>query len=83
MGYTKTDHYDGIIRRQIRSGRASNKTEVVHQALSLLDAVTRYRGPVGSSFANADELEALLLEAGPVRPMTAERKARIYGDLKP
>lgn len=83
MGYTKTDHYDGIIRRHIRSGRASNKTEVVHQALSLLDAVTRNRGPEGSSFSNADELEALLLEAGPVRPMTAERKARIYGDLKP
>ncbi len=29
MGYTKTDHYDGIIRRHIRSGRASNKTEVI------------------------------------------------------
>ena len=83
MGYTKTDHYDGIIRRQIRSGRASNKTEVIHQALTLLDAVTRSRGPARSSFSNADELEALLLDTGPVRPMTAERKARIYGDLKP
>jgi Arc/MetJ-type ribon-helix-helix transcriptional regulator len=82
MGYTKTDHYDGIIRRQIRSGRASNKTEVIHQALSLLDAVTRNRGPSASSFANSDELETLLLEAGPACPMTAERKARIYGDLK-
>ena len=78
MGYTKTDHYDGIIRRHIRSGRASNKTEVIHQALSLLDAVTRSCGPAGSSFANVDELEALLLSAGPARPMTAERKARIY-----
>jgi len=83
MGYTKTDHYDGIIRRQIRSGRASNKTEVIHQALTLLDAVTRSRGPAGSSFSNVDELEALLLDARPARPMTAERKARIYGDLKP
>jgi hypothetical protein len=83
MGYTKTDHYEGIIRRHIRSGRASNKTEVVHQALALLDAVTRNRGPVGSSFASADELEALLLAAGPARPMTAARKARIYGDLEP
>lgn len=83
MGYTKTDHYDGIIRRQIRSGRASNTTEVIHQALSLLDTVTRHRGPSGSSFSNADELEALLLEAGPARPMTAGRKARIYADLKP
>ena len=83
MGYTKTDHYDAIIRRHIRSGRASNKTEVIHQALSLLDAVTRNRGPSGSSFANADELEGLLLDAGPARPMTPARKARIYGDLKP
>jgi len=55
---------------------------VIHQALSLLDAVTRNRGPSGSSFANADELEALLLDAGPARPMTPARKARIYGDLK-
>jgi hypothetical protein len=31
---------------------------------------------------NAKELEVLLREAGPARPMTAERKARIYGDLK-
>lgn len=83
MGYRKTDHYDGIIRRQILSGRASKKTEVIHQPLPLLDAVTRNRGPAGSSFANAGELEALLLDAGPARPMTAERKARIYGDLKP
>ena len=83
MGYTKTDYYDAIIRRHIRSGRASNKTEVIHQDLSLLDAVTRNRGPSGSCFANADELEALLLDAGPARPMTPARKARIYGDLKP
>ena len=83
MGYTKTDHYDGIIRRHIRSGRASNKTEVIHQALSLLDALTRSRGPSRSSFANADELEALLLEAGRAQPMAPARKARIYGNLKP
>jgi hypothetical protein len=83
MGYPKPDHYEGIIPRYIRSGRASNKTEVVHQALALLDAVTRNRGPVGSSFASADELEALLLAAGSPQPMTAARKARIYGDLKP
>ena len=82
MGYTKTNHYDGIIRRQIRSGRASNKSEVIHQALTLLDAVTRRRGPAGSSFANAAELENLLLEADPAQPMTAARKARIYGNLK-
>jgi Arc/MetJ-type ribon-helix-helix transcriptional regulator len=82
MGYTRTNYYETIIQRQIRSGRASNKSEVVHQALALLDAVTRSRGPGGASFRNADELEALLLQAGPGAPMTAERKARIYGNLK-
>jgi Arc/MetJ-type ribon-helix-helix transcriptional regulator len=82
MGYTRTDYYETIIQRQIRSGRASNKSEVVHQALALLDAVTRRQGPEGASFRNADELEALLLQAGPGTPMTAERKARIYGNLK-
>jgi hypothetical protein len=45
----------------------------------LLDAVTRGQGPAGASFRNADELEALLLQAGPGTVMTAERKARIYG----
>ena len=60
----------------------SNKNEVIHQALALLDAVTRGNGPEGASFRNADELEALLLQAGPASPMTAERKARIYGNLK-
>lgn len=82
MGYTTTKHFDEIIRRHIRSGRASSKTEVVHQALSLLDAVTRSRGPEGSTFANLDELEAALMSASPGTPMTAERKARIYGKLK-
>jgi Arc/MetJ-type ribon-helix-helix transcriptional regulator len=82
MGYTHTAYYEGIIARQIRAGRASNKSEVIHQALALLDAVTRGQGPVGSSFCNADELEALLLQAGPATAMTPERKARIYGRLK-
>lgn len=83
MGYTRTDYYETIIQRQIRSGRASNKSEVIHQALALLDAVTRGQGPAGATFRNAEELEALLLQAGPATPMTAERKARIYGTLKP
>lgn len=82
MGYTRTDHYEKIIQRQIGSGRASNKTEVIHQALSLLDAVTRGQGPEGATFRNAEELETLLLEAGPATPMTPTRKARIYGKLK-
>jgi Arc/MetJ-type ribon-helix-helix transcriptional regulator len=82
MGYTRTDYYETIIQRHIRSGRASNKSEVIHQALALLDAVTQGRGPEGASFRNADELEALLLQARPATPMTAQRKARIYGSLK-
>ena len=79
MGYTHTDYYETIIQRHIRAGRASNKSEVIHQALALLDAVTQGRGPAGAGFRNADELEALLLQAGPATAMTAERKARIYG----
>jgi Arc/MetJ-type ribon-helix-helix transcriptional regulator len=82
MGYTRTDYYETIIQRHIRSGRASNESEVIHQALALLDAVTRGNGPEGASFRNADELEVMLSQAGPATPMTAERKARIYGNLK-
>ena len=82
MGYTRTDYYETIIQRHIQTGRASNKSEVIHQALALLDAVTRGHGPEGASFRNADELESLLLQAGPAQPMTAARKARIYGNLK-
>jgi Arc/MetJ-type ribon-helix-helix transcriptional regulator len=78
MGNSRTDYYENIIRRHIRAGRASNKSEVIHQALALLDSVTRGQGPEGASFRNADELETLLLQAGPATPMTAERKARIF-----
>lgn len=82
MGDTHTHYYETIIQRQIRAGRASNKSEVIHQALALLDAVTRDQGPAGACFRNLDELEALLLQAGPAAAMTAERKRRIYGHLK-
>ncbi|MGO8700742.1 MAG: hypothetical protein ACLQVY_23885 [Limisphaerales bacterium] len=82
MGYTRTDYFENIIQRHIRAGRASNKSEVIHQALALLDAVAQGNGPEGATFRNADELEALLLQAGPATPMTAKRKARIYGTLK-
>lgn len=82
MDYMCADYYETIIRRQIRSGRASNKSEVIHQALALLDAVTQGKGPEGAVFRNADELEALLLQADPGTPMTPERKVRIYGNLK-
>ena len=82
MGYTRTDYYETIIQRHIRTGRASNKSEVIHQALALLDSVTRGQGPVGASFRSGNELESLLLEAGSATPMTSERKARIYGNLR-
>ena len=62
--------------------RASNKSEAIHQALALLDSVTRGKGPEGASFQNAEELESLLLEAEPATAMTAKRKSRIYGNLK-
>ena len=73
MGYARTDYYETIIQRHIRAGRASNKSEVIHQALALLDAVTRGRGPAGASFHNADELEALLLQAGSPMPRRLTR----------
>ena len=41
------------------------------------DAVTPGQGPAGASFRSADELEALLLQAGRTTPMTPARKARI------
>ena len=82
MGYSRTDYHERIIQRHIRSGRASNKGGVIHQALALLDAVIQVHGPEGANFRNAAELEALLLQAGPATPMTAERKARICGILK-
>jgi Arc/MetJ-type ribon-helix-helix transcriptional regulator len=82
MGYTRTDYYETIIQRHIRSGRASNKSEVIHQALALLDEVTRGHGPVGATFRNREELETRLLAAGPATAMTVGRKARIYGKLR-
>jgi hypothetical protein len=82
MGCTRSKYYETIIRRHIRASRASKKSEVIHQALALRDAVTRGNGPEGASFRNANELEALLLQAGSATPMTAARKARIYGTLK-
>jgi Arc/MetJ-type ribon-helix-helix transcriptional regulator len=82
MAYSQTKHYDAIIQRQIRSGRATSKSEVIHQALELLDAVTRGGGPVGSAFEGPDDLATLLragLKSGPAVPMTEERWAKIRG----
>ena len=47
MGYSRTDYYERIIQRHIRSGRACNKGGVIHQALALLDAVIQVHGPEG------------------------------------
>ncbi len=82
MGFTRTDYYEGIIQRQIKSGRASNKSEVIHQALALLDSVSRGLGPLGASFRNREELESLIMDSGAAEPMTPERKDRIYGSLR-
>lgn len=82
MAYSQTDYYDAIIERRIRAGRATSKTEVMHQALELLDAVTRGRGPAGSTFSTVEELEEMLvagLESGPAKPMTTQRWAKICG----
>ena len=82
MGYSETGYYDAIIKRQIRSGRATSKTEVVHQALELLDALTRGGGPHGSAFDGPDDLKRLLragLRSGRAAPMTEERWEKICG----
>jgi len=82
MGYSETGYYDAIIKRQIRSGRATSKTEVLHQALELLDALTRGGGPPGSAFDGPDDLKQLLragLNSGPAAPMTEERWEKICG----
>jgi Uncharacterised protein family (UPF0156). len=79
-----TGYYKKIIRRQIRSGRFNSEGEVVRHSLSLLDAMERAAGPVGSSFSSARELEGLLLEgleSGKATRMTAKRREKIYAAL--
>jgi hypothetical protein len=46
MGYTSTAHYETIIQRHIRSGRASNKSEVIHQALAINFPAFGYPAPM-------------------------------------
>ena len=82
MAYSRTSYYDAIVDRQIRSGRATSKTEVVHQALELLDMITRSAGPAQCTFDGPEDLAALLragMQSGPAKPMTAERWAKICG----
>ena len=55
MGYTSTAQYETIIQRHIRSGRASNKSEVIHQALALSDeaevVISQFKREIEASFA--------------------------------
>ena len=79
MAYSQTSYYDAIVERQIRAGRATSKTEVVHQALELLDAVTRGSGPSGATFSGPEDLEEML-RAGmrsPMHELTPERRAKL------
>ena len=81
MSPALTGYYKRIIRRQIRSGRFNSEGEVVRHSLSLLDAMERAAGPIGSSFSNARELEELLLEgleSGKATRMTTKRREKIY-----
>jgi Arc/MetJ-type ribon-helix-helix transcriptional regulator len=81
MAYSQTRHFEAIVERQIRTGRATSKTEVVHQALELLDAVTRGSGPARATFDGPDDLAELLRAglASPAKPMSEARWTRICG----
>jgi putative addiction module CopG family antidote len=85
MSQALTGYYKRIVRRQIRTGRFSNESEVVRHSLCVLDALERAAGPAGASFTSRPELEALLLEglsSGEAAPMTAKRRRKIYSVLK-
>ena len=85
MSHALTDYYKRIIRRQIRSGRFNNESEVVRHSLRLLDGLDRARGPAGGSFSSAGELEDMLLDglnSGEAAPMTPKRRHKIYAALK-
>jgi putative addiction module CopG family antidote len=86
MSHALTGYYKRIIRRQIRSGRFNNESEVVRHSLRLLDAMDRAAGPAGASFSSARELEMLLMEgldSGEAAPMTAKRRQKIYAAALP
>lgn len=85
MSHALTPYYKRIIRRQIRTGKFNNESEVVRHSLRLLEAVEHGAGPVGASFSNRRDLERMLLdgmESGEARPMTAQRRRRIYAAVK-
>jgi putative addiction module CopG family antidote len=85
MSHALTDYYRQIIRRQIRTGRFNNESEVVRHSLRLLDAADRAVGPAGLSFTSGRQLEALLLDgldSGEAGPMTPKRRQKIRAALK-
>jgi putative addiction module CopG family antidote len=85
MSLALTGYYKQIIRRQIKTGRFTNESEVVRHSLRLLDAMERAGGPPGVSFSSSRELETLLLEgldSGEAAPMTPKRRQAIYSVLK-
>ena len=85
MSHALTPYYKRIIRRQIRTGKFNNESEVVRYSLRLLEAVEQGAGPVGASFSNRRDLERMLLEgmeSGESRAMTAQRQRRIYEAVK-
>jgi putative addiction module CopG family antidote len=85
MSHALTAYYKRIIRRQIRTGKFNNESEVVRHSLRLLEAVEQGTGPVGASFASRLDLEKLLLDgigSGPARPMSDRRRRHICAALK-
>lgn len=81
MSQTLTPYYKRIIKRQIRTGRFSNESEVIRHSLRLADSLARGAGPLECSFAGREDLEELLLEglsSGSSKRMTAARKKQIY-----
>ena len=85
MSHALTPYYKKIIRRQIRTGKFNNESEVVRHSLRLLEAVEQGSGPVGASFSNQRDLERMLLaglESGAAQRMTPQRRRRIYAAVK-
>ena len=85
MSHALTSSYKKIIRRQIRTGRFNNESEVVRHSLRLLEAADAAMGPAGASFSNIRQLEELLLEGlegGEAAPMTPKRWKDIYAGIK-
>ena len=85
MSHALTDYYKRIIKRQIKTGRFNNESEVVRHSLHLLDTLERAGGPQGAAFAERRELETRLLEgldSGKATPVTPKRRRQIYAAVR-